>query len=124
MKIARADVAKPRHFALLSAGHQDDLAMDLEIGNANADHRPSILKHVGHLKIVFLIEPRRQFHHHFDPFSIARRIHQGVDDLAVFGHAVQVDLDRRDMGIDGRLPQKIDDVHKLVVRTMHKHIAV
>ena len=98
--------------------------MDLEVGNANADHRPSILKHVGHLQVVLLVEPRRQFHHHFDSFSVARCIHQGVDDLAVFGHAVQVDLDRRDMGIDGRLPQKIDDVHKLVVRTMHKHIAV
>ena len=74
VKVARAHVSEAPDFSLLAARHQNDLAVHLQVRNADAYNGTCLLQHVGHLEVVLFVKACRELHNDFDALSIPGRI--------------------------------------------------
>ena len=70
---------------------------------------------LGPVNVVFFIEPGPQLHHDPHFLAVFRRLNQSVDDLGVFRHPVQSDLNGNHVRILGSLLQQPQErIHRVI----------
>ena len=124
VEISCAEVRVATESSLVLPGDQNEFGMDLQFGDAKTNHHPCFLQTVADSDVLLFIKARRQFHQDLYLFSIVGCVDQRIDDLAVLGHPVEVDLDGTNRRINGRFPQKVHHMDKLMVGEMQQHVAL
>ena len=123
VQVSGADESVEGPVAALPAFDQSHLGVDLEALGAEDHPHAFPSEHVGELDVRGLVEARREFHHGGDLLPVARGVDEGVHHSGVVGDPVHGDRDARDLGVDRRLPEQVDQIGEALIGGLDQDVA-
>ena len=121
--IARAELRDELQAAFAAARDGADLRVHLVIVEAVDDVASGLLKALGPLDVVALVETRAQLEQRGHVFAVFGRGNKGLSQARLACQAVQRDFDAHDIGVDGGFLEQLHERVHSFIRVREQHVA-
>ena len=108
--------------SLLSSLNREELAVHLQTRDTEDDLDTRLGESMRHFDIGLLVESGRQLDDRRDTLTVMQRVDQRLCDSGVLGGPIQANFDGRDVGVERRCLQHINDVVKRVIGEVQQHV--